>query len=118
MPKSLALLTPRLIGGVTSPGDAVAPAQTIPMRATAAKRERGSGGFSRGGPNASRWFRPPSLAYWYPESQVAETPPLNAALVDFRFCPLEWFGGFIVALDEVADALHQLLNGRERGVSE
>jgi hypothetical protein len=56
IPKSLALLTPRLIEEGTSRGDAVLPAQTTPMRAIAAKRERGSGAFSRGGRNASRWF--------------------------------------------------------------
>ena len=56
IPKSLALLTPRRIGEVTSRGDAVVPAQTTPMRAIAAKRERGSGVSSRGGRNASRWF--------------------------------------------------------------
>src|SRR5262249_10611109 len=44
-----------LVVGVTSLGDAVVPAQTTPMRAIAAKHGRGSGGFSRGGPNASRW---------------------------------------------------------------
>jgi len=33
IPKSLVLLTLRLIGGVTSPGVAVVPAQTTPMRA-------------------------------------------------------------------------------------
>src|SRR5262245_49600234 len=48
MPKSFALLKSRLIGGVTSRGDAVVPAQTTPMRAIAAKHERGSGGFLRG----------------------------------------------------------------------
>src|SRR5262245_46932314 len=53
IPKSFALLTPRLIGGVTSPGDAVVPAQTTPMRAIAAKLGLGSGGFLRDGPNAS-----------------------------------------------------------------
>ena len=56
-PKSLALLTLRPIGGATSPGVAIAPAQTTPMRAIAAKQGRGSEGFSRGGPNASRLFR-------------------------------------------------------------
>src|SRR5215468_6929104 len=61
IPKSFALLTPRLIGGVTSPGDAVVPAQTTPMRAIAAKHERGSGGFLRGGLNASRSLRPASF---------------------------------------------------------
>src|SRR5262245_54410981 len=70
MPKSLALLMLRLIGGVTSPGVAVIPAQTTPMRAIALKHGRGSGGFSRGGPNASRWFRALSFSRgpWQPLS--------------------------------------------------
>jgi len=67
---------PKRIGEVTSPGDAVAPALTIPMRAIAAKRERGSGGFPRGGPNALRWFRSPS----FPRGWKKPRPSKRAAL--------------------------------------
>ena len=54
--KSTAPLIWRLIGRVTWPGAAVVPAQTTRMRAIASKHERGSGGFSQGEPNVSRWF--------------------------------------------------------------
>jgi hypothetical protein len=54
MPRSTALLTPRLIGEAIWRDDAVALAQTIPTKTTAAKREAGSEACLRGERNASR----------------------------------------------------------------
>jgi len=46
-----------------------------------------------------------------PESQVAETAPFDATLVDFRLGPHEPLGRLIVGLDEGIDMLLQCERG-------
>src|SRR2546423_1631140 len=67
---------------------------------------------------ARAFLRWSSRACQYPESQIAETPPFDAALVDFGLGPHEWLGIVVVALDEGIDVLLELLERGERGAGQ
>jgi hypothetical protein len=65
---------------------------------------------ARAQPDRLERQRAASIARWYPESQIAETAPFDAALVNFRLGPYERLGSLVIGLDEGIDVLLKLFD--------